>query len=261
MSIAIIDGSSNKKGRFGNQFIRAMAVHFIAQKLKIQPKYPPIDLEKFGLQFYQLPNELKNTPDNEKNKEIINLKEENFMDYLGLTPPHVSPNTCLNLNLIWCLNSNFTFKMWEYLRNPDVKTNIVAANPNKGRYDNNNDLFIHVRLGDVIDLNPGVKYYDDIIKKIKFDKGYIASDSLHHPICIYLRKKYKLRPLMTNDLYTIILFGSTCRHLIISNGTFSWILGAFAFYSAVHYPDIKVTNWHNDIYFNLPRWIKHEWTK
>jgi hypothetical protein len=51
------------------------------------------------------------------------------------------------------------------------------------------------------------------------------------------------------------MFGSTCKNIILSGGTFSWLIGFLSpNNSNVFYPDIK-KRWYGDI-FNFKNWKK-----
>jgi hypothetical protein len=80
----------------------------------------------------------------------------------------------------------------------------------------------------------------------KFSTGYISSDSINHPICKRLIEKYGLRIYNSDEIDTI-LFASTCSKIVLSTGTFSWLIGFLAPFSTVYYP--KITHWwHGDIF-------------
>ena len=162
----------------------------------------------------------------------------------------------------WCQTSSIV----SHIRNiVNFENRVFEANPYKNRYGNNNDLFLHVRLGDTIDLKFNViyKYYDEILDKIYqsdnyknnlyFNSGvsYITSDSIGHEICQKLIHKYNLKIYNSDEIDTI-QFGSTCQNIVLSNGTYSWLLGLLSFCSNVHYPTIKV-KWHGNI-FVYPDW-------
>jgi hypothetical protein len=70
-------------------------------------------------------------------------------------------------------------------------------------------------------------------------------------MCIALINKYKLQPVKDTEVKTI-MFGSTCKNIILSNGTFSWMVGLLGFYSKIYYPKIK-NSWHGNI-FVFPEW-------
>jgi hypothetical protein len=158
-------------------------------------------------------------------------------------------------------NNNFfqtkeiTNFLYNYLNSDKIKSNIIDKNPFNDRYNTNNDLFVHVRLDDVeeMDTHNNFEYYDNIIKKYSFDTGYITSDNLNSSICYNLIKKYSLKIIDLNEEETI-MFGSTCNNIILSGGTFSWLIGFLAFYSKnINYP-INIKKWYGDI-FIYNNWI------
>lgn len=54
--------------------------------------------------------------------------------------------------------------------------------------------------------------------------------------------------MILNEIDTI-MFGSTCKNIILSNGTFSWMIGVFGYHSTIYYPDPKLKEcWHGDIF-------------
>ena len=138
-----------------------------------------------------------------------------------------------------------------YIYENEQKNKIIEKNIFKLRYNNNNDVFINIRLGDVSHLNPGFTYYDKVLSNLKFDNGYISSDSIRHHICIELIKKYNLTIFNDNEVNTI-MFASTCKNIVLSHGTFSWLIGLLGFYSTIYYQ--KITRfWQGDI-FVFPEW-------
>jgi hypothetical protein len=51
-------------------------------------------------------------------------------------------------------------------------------------------------------------------------------------------------------------FASTCKHVILSHGSFSAIIGYLAYESTVYYPSYNVgVMWFGDM-FSIPKWIK-----
>lgn len=145
----------------------------------------------------------------------------------------------------------------DYLLRDTIKYGIIQNNKFKERYDNNRDLFIHVRLGDAAKFNPGFTYYDNMIQNQipEYDKAYITSDEISHPICQQLIQKYNLTVFIASAVETI-MFGSTCKYILLSSGTFSWSIGVFGFNSTVFYPNSdRLQKWHGDI-FVFDDWIK-----
>jgi hypothetical protein len=110
-----------------------------------------------------------------------------------------------------------------------------------------------VRLGDVAQFNPGYNYYDNAIKACGATSGFISSDSPDHPIVTALAEKYKLEVFHNNEVNSI-MFASTCKHLVLSHGTFSWIMGVLGYFSDVYIPPKHIMKqWCGDI-FDMPDW-------
>ena len=161
----------------------------------------------------------------------------------------------------WCQTSSIA----SHIRNIiNQNQRIVLHNPYQKRYNKNNDLFIHVRLGDIVEhqFHLEYEYYDRAIQTIyesdayrnnvhSNNVSYITSDSINHEICQRLIQKYQL-VISDRDEIDTLQFGSTCQHILLSQGTFSWLIGLVSFYSHVYYPKMKV-KWHGNI-FVFPDW-------
>ena len=246
---SIVIANTHSNGRFANQFIRAMAAHFISKNLSISAAYPFDINHLLGVNLHNI-----DTIAIDKSKSnVITLTDSDFINYINNTMS-IQDNTILNLNNIYCQTSEHALKIYEFVNEEKNKLCIINKNKYNKSYNKNNNAFIHVRLGDVIHTNPGVDYYGEVLSKIKFDAGYISSDSINHPICTQLINKFNLIPINLNEIETI-QFGSMCKHVILSNGTFSWLIGLLGFSSDVYWPEIKKV-WHGDIFECMPNWIK-----
>ena len=148
--------------------------------------------------------------------------------------------------------------IYDYIHFNIIKSNIIKKNKFKERYNNNNDLFIHIRLGDVAHFNPGVDYYLKAIKELKnFDNIYIASDTLTHDIIKKIIKEYPQANLIDYNEVETIQFGSTCKNIILSHGSFSAIIGILSYYSNVYYPKIeKDKTWYDIGMFSIKGWTE-----
>jgi len=79
-----------------------------------------------------------------------------------------------------------------------------------------------------------------LIKIIQFDQLYIASDSFDHKIIHQIKEEYPGALFVVYNPHRTIQFGSTCKIILLSHGTFSAMIGYLAFYSKnIYYPDIK----------------------
>ena len=149
--------------------------------------------------------------------------------------------------------SNYLFK---YFNLPNISINIINKNKFNERYNNNNDIFIHIRLGDVTQFNPGYNYYVKAIESIKeYNNIYISSDSISHEICQKLIINYKAIPITYNEIDTIH-YGSTCKNVIVSHGSFSAVIGYLSFFSNIYYSEYETGKiWYGDM-FSIPFWNK-----
>lgn len=208
-------------GRYGNQIFRSLAVSIFAEKFNLSVSYKnKFKIEKLGLKLFNGLNKYKNT---------IELNDNNYFDLYN------QDNFNNNIRTIsFFQTKKITDLVFSYLNSDEIMKNIMDNNKYKSRYNNNNDCFIHIRLGDVKKFNPGFYYYDKILSKLNFDNLYVASDSPHHQIIKNLKKKYINLKLYDGDLDDIILFGSTNKYVILSYGTFSGAIGYLSFYSQVY---------------------------
>ena len=113
----------------------------------------------------------------------------------------------------------------------------------------NNDCFVHVRLGDVAQWNPGADHYLGILATLNVDRVYVSTDSPDHPIVKQLLQKaqlYEGTPVET------ILFGASCRYVVLSHGTFSGMIGYLANESTVYFvKESAKTSWDYGIKFDI----------
>ena len=102
----------------------------------------------------------------------------------------------------WFHTNNFCQMIYEYFKNKKYKHFITHANKYKKRYKQNNDLFIHLRLGDVSDYNDNKDMYNRICNKInnitydKIRKGKFECSSL---LFKFLSSYKKINFITNND--------------------------------------------------------------
>jgi hypothetical protein len=228
-------------GGIGNVFFKNMVLHILSKKHNLRASY------NICHKFKQLGLDLFIDGTNDYNEKIV-LTDETFFNYISESNIHKNVE----------IHGYFqTREFAEYLKQYFTENNLFEpvkqANPYKDRYNNNNDMYIHVRLTDAAKHNHGITYYDYVISKLEYTTGYISSDDINHPICQYLIQKYKLN-IYESKVVDTIQFASTCKHLVLSNGTFSWLIGFFAFYSTIYYPKPDLQHvWFGDI-FIYPEW-------
>ena len=228
-------------GRLGNQIIRNIAVAFIARKHDLSVEYSNLSLiNSLGIQLYIGTNVYDN---------MIKLTDENFMELLNGDALKSNVDSTVS----YFQSKEITNMIYEWLNTRDVRSKIVDANPYTEIYNKNNDCFVHIRLKDVAHLNPGLDYYTNALSKLSFDRLYIASDDYRHPIVSTIMRKYPNTYNVNLDEVNTIRFGSTCKHVVLSHGSFSAIIGYLSFFSDVYYPKYGEVLWHGDM-FSIPGW-------
>jgi hypothetical protein len=110
-----------------------------------------------------------------------------------------------------------------------------------------NQVFVHVRLGDVENSNPGLEYYRKSLNGISFINGYISSDSPNHPIVQKLIDEYHLKLFNEEDPIKIINFAKDFENIILSKGTFSWWIAILSKSQNIIFP-LNDRAWYGDIF-------------
>jgi hypothetical protein len=241
----MINDMTVSEGRLCNHIIRALAASFIANQQKLKFNYGQYydKMVSLGIKLYE--GTMTYT-----NSQIIS--DNNIMNYLRHNIP-IYKN--ININKSYFQTKDFSNYLYNYYKDANNQQSIIDANKFKYRYKNNNDVFIHVRLGDVEHLNQGFAYYNKaLIDMPSFENGYISSDSINHETCNKLIQKYNLKIIDYNEIETI-MFGSTCKNIILTGGSFSYIIGLFGFFSKVYY--LKgFDNWYPSELFFIDDWTE-----
>jgi hypothetical protein len=236
--------TTGNKGRLGNQIIRNLSVSLLAEKKNLKVHYYNKDLiNSLGIELFSGSNSYNC---------IRNLTDDNYFTIYNSG----ELNYNLNPNNNYFQTKQITNFLYNYLHTDKIKSNIIRHNSFKERYNKNNDLFIHIRLTDVARFNPGIKYYINAIKNINFDNLYISTDDKNHSIIIELLQLYPSSQLINFDEKTTFQFGSTCKHIILSHGSFSAVIGYLSFFSNIYYPEYELNKmWYGDM-FSIDNFIK-----
>jgi hypothetical protein len=240
--------TTNGIGRLCNHIIRNLAVSLIAEKHDLNVKYGNHELiKKLGIELFCG----KKTYD-----KYIKLTDDNYFSVYSYT----ALTSNLNSNTNFFQTREISNMLYNYLQSDNIKKNIINKNPFTHRYNQNNDLYIHVRLTDTAHLNPGVDYYlntiKGIIKNINCQKIYISTDDTSHGIIKKIIEEYPITEIINYDEIKTIQFASTCKNIVLSHGSFSAIIGYLAFFSSIHYPEYEKDKiWYGDM-FSINGWIK-----
>jgi hypothetical protein len=218
-------------GRLCNQIIRNLCLSLLSEKYNLKAEYCNFDNinNKLGIKLYTDGTNVYN--------KTLKVCEKNFIILYN------NSNTIdfnLNLNLHFFQNKEITNILHNHLKNN--KNNIIKKNPYKQRYNKNNDIFIHIRLTDAEYFIPDINYFIKCINLLKYDNIYIGSDNLNSEFIKKLINLYPKIILIDKSPVETIQFGSTCKNIILSHGSFSAIIGYLGFFSNIYYLD-KTPGW------------------
>jgi len=234
--------SHTNGGRLGNQIIRNLAVSLIAEKFNLHVTYSsPSSMEELGIPLFCGSNAYEETkPLTEKN--YFSVYDSEMVEYN------------LNPNQSFFQTTNIIKLIYQYIQSK--KDSLMEKNKYKDRYSQNNDIFVHIRLTDVKKFNPGLNYYVHTIQQCPFHQLYISTDEPTHEIITQLQQLYPQAILMDSNEVDTIQWASTCKHIILSHGSFSSIIGYLSFFSDVYYPNHTIgIIWYGDL-FCIPGWKK-----
>jgi hypothetical protein len=232
-------------GRLCNKVIMNLCFSILAEINNLYITYDYIDeCEQLGINLF--------CGKCKYNIDLI-ISDDNYLDIVSKSRENVLTKNIKNLNCFFQTKEISNY-LYNYLNLPIISKNIIDKNKFIERYNNNNDIFIHIRLGDVTRFNAGYVYYEKAIKNINnYDKIYISSDSINHEICQLLIKNWIAIPIEYNEVETIH-FGSTCKNVILSHGSFSCVIGYLSFFSNIYYPSYEKNKiWYGDM-FSISNW-------
>jgi hypothetical protein len=232
------NSSSDTGGRFGNHLIRNIAANFLVKQHNIRYEYTFMpEMTRLGFTVYNGANIYTHT---------VGVNESNYFETLNGPPCNIAMEHYYQ-----------TKEFMDFLRSrvetgsvgakgsavpvpgfaKDVASTCADFRPNIVE---ENAVFVHVRLGDIADVfDIPFSYYDAAMQRILGQsdkqngeqseqpvnqiKGYISSDSIDHPTCTALIQKYDLQPVLGDGVQTVI-FASKCKHMVLSQGSFSWMM-------------------------------------
>jgi hypothetical protein len=214
---------THKRGRLGNQIIRNLALSILAEKYDLYVEYSSYNdiNNKLGIELFV---------GNKKYDKTVVVNNNNYMDYYN---NNIKNDANFDFMKDFFQSEEITTILYNHLNNKMI--NIINKNPYKERYKNNNDLFLHIRLGDAKEWNVGIEYYIHCINLLKYDYIYIGSDNLNDDLIKKIKALYTNIILVGKNPIETIQFGSTCKNIILSHGSFSALIGYLGFFSNVYF--------------------------
>tara|TARA_Y100000816_G_C26107410_1_gene588979 strand:+ start:1495 stop:2250 length:756 start_codon:yes stop_codon:yes gene_type:complete len=232
--------TAKHKARFGNKFFRNMCGYYIAKSQNVKCLFDKPELfKRLGINFEEVQT------DDKIDLPKITLQDEDIMKYINKEKMinneilHVAKGYCQTKEFAKYIIDNFGM----------FKSSVI---------EDNNDVFVHVRCGDINNsMMPPLEYYTKTLREISYSKGFIASDNFDHEYCKKLIKKFNLEK-VDLDYIDTIKFGASKKHIILSPGTFSWMIGLLSFGSNIYYypPKLLKLVWHGDI-FEATDWNRY----
>ena len=255
----------NTPGRFGNQFIRNTFMSMLATKYNLSAIYShENEHARLGLPLYKgtmyWPANGANAVNAANTPNTVNeISDVDVIGWLKSSEATLPTNMSVRNDNCYFQSRECSDLLHDYLKRHHLQ--IRAANKFAARYGTNDDIFMHIRLDDAAQWSPGYEYYARALTATLGARAQTAgtillsSDSPGHPICQRLVADFpNAKILVCDDLVELIQFASTCRHVILSHGSFSALIGNFSFDSTVYYPPYPPQMWFGDMFSN-PGWV------
>ena len=223
-------------GRLGNRIFQNLAVDAVCCKLQIDAKYDKEDeCEKLGIHLFHTSNKYLAA-------RKVALTESVAQDILDKSL-YVFPTAVSR-------TSFFQTPYFAHLFYDRLK----EARNRLSEKQRSNTIFVHMRLGDREHACRSAADYIQAIQNVKEtnDQVYVASDTPNHPNVKQVLQACGAQLVQENEVQTI-LFGATCNKLVLSDGTFSWLIGALSSASSVQVLPSRNGRWHGDI-FVFEKW-------
>lgn len=227
-------------GRLCNHVIRYICASMLARKHGLSLSYGMQDkMNRLGIKTYSGDKIYNN---------CVKVTDDNFIDTLSKE----SFTYTIDMDYSFFQTNEIIQLVYNYLNEETHKFKVKDANRFKERFGNNNDCFIHVRLTDTVAIIPNLEYFLDVLKGISFDNIYIGTDDKNHKLITELKLNFPNATVVDYDEVDTIHFGSTCKYVVLTHGSFSACIGYLAYDSIVYAPSWDYekknrANWHGNM--------------
>ena len=227
--------SRTAPGRLGNKFFQNLAISIVARKFDLYTVYHEgydiydfsggVDnFEELGIDLFS-----GNCCLRQLHKDEVILSSATLPHLLDPKTecPQVIYRAFASDDATWLQTASWAHMLLSDVI-PTLQPGLLRANPWRDRAGKNNDLFVHLRLGDATQWTPrAVEDFCVAIKATKYDDIYVASDSLSHQDVRILQTQFGAKLFNASTVKTI-QFGSLCKHIIVTDGTFGWMIAALS---------------------------------
>ena len=220
------------QGRLGNVLLQCVGLRILSKKFDLSFDYNcSYDFTKLGFLKYS---------GDKVFYDSIDLDDSQILDFLKMDS--------FDKGIVY--DGLFQLKDFVLTYRNEIKNSFNLVYDDRS----SDDVFIHVRLDDASHFNPGYDYYKKCLDNIKFENGYISSDSPDSHLVSRLIDEYGLN-LYNNSPIDTICFAKDFKKIILSEGTFSWWIGMLSDAEEIYYPKFSLKPiWHGDI-FVYDDWI------
>jgi len=221
-------------GRLGNRLFHTLAVSLLAERYDLATEYEDEALfARLGLPLAAGSRYMVDGP-------AALLDEERWAALMAAPP---APGAPLRLRLqipplAYFQTPAFARAARALLQAPRTQRALLAANPWRDRVRANDDVFVHVRLGDLDHTaphftRPPSHFVAAVANATAADAGgaaargrvYVASDEPDRREVAAVADAFGGEVLRL-DVVATWQFGATCKHLVLSDSTFSWAVAA-----------------------------------
>ena len=242
-------------GRLGNKVFQNLAVSLLSQRYDIVARYAmQEDFDALGLQLHSGAGFMRGPPRpllNADLRMLLEAKPAPLRHTLAILETYQTP---------W-----FARHIRQAVL-PPMRGTLLAANPYRERIGRNSDTCVHVRLGhttadnagDIDAFLPPPAYlfpsFYAAVGPAPPGRVLVATDSPAHPGITALLQRFSAE-LLTLDAVQTVQYMATCAHLVLSDGTYSWLAGVLAGAmgnATVRYVPRQAV-WHGNIHV-FPEW-------
>ena len=217
--------SNFPQGRFCNVLMQNIGLSIIGKKFNLKVNYDWSSKNNFE---FNLDACLKNNFNFYNEGRVLTGETKLFSEF---SEPYIEELVEKKYIDVPVMIEGFLEKECLLYKQKEILRSIIKKNKIKF-YD---QVFVHVRLGDMEKYSPGYSYYKNALKKIKFNSGMISTDSPKNKIIGKLIDNFNLSLNENENFQEVISLGSQYENRVITGGTSGWFIGYLGDNNNVYY--------------------------